>query len=164
MPLQKFLPALVVRQLAPMRVTRRERVLCGGAVRHVLLSPIAVRIDLIGVLCFTHRRRLSRSTLSGWNQRPSLGDPVFPICIWQPETTISTVYRHTVAHIGSSVPACSAAMYAAYQSGQFASGCPLRFSCSPCAAAARRIALAKSFADAKVVIAGSMRPGDRRAS
>jgi hypothetical protein len=27
-----------------------------------------------------------------------------------PETTISTVYKHPVAHLGSSVPACSAAM------------------------------------------------------
>jgi hypothetical protein len=63
-----------------------------------------------------------------------------------------------LVQIGSSVPACSAAMYAAYQSDQFASG----ISCSPRAAAARRIALARSFADAKVVAAGSMRPGNRR--
>ncbi|HMI23595.1 MAG TPA: hypothetical protein VK594_03820, partial [Streptosporangiaceae bacterium] len=34
-----------------------------------------------------------------------------------------------VAHVGSSVPACSAAMYRAYQSGQFASASPMRFSC-----------------------------------
>src|SRR5580692_6165630 len=73
----------------------------------------------------------------------------------------SLSYEQTV-HLGSSVPACSAAMYAAYQSGQFASRCPLCFSCSPWAAAARRIALARSFADAKVVVAGSMRPGNRR--
>ena len=36
-----------------------------------------------------------------------------------------------VAHVGSSVPACSATMYSAYQSGQFASASPMRFSCSP---------------------------------
>ena len=36
-----------------------------------------------------------------------------------------------VAHVGNSVPACSATMYAAYQSGQFSSRCPVRFSCSP---------------------------------
>jgi hypothetical protein len=46
-------------------------------------------------------------------------------------------------------------MYAAYQSGQFVSRCPLLFSCFPWAAAARRIALARSFADAKVVVVGS---------
>ena len=43
------------------------------------------------------------------------------------------------AQIGSLVPACSAAMYAAYQSGQFPLGCPLCCSRSPWAAAARRI-------------------------
>ena len=37
-----------------------------------------------------------------------------------------------VAHVGSSVPACSATMYSAYQSGQFTSySPPSRFSCSP---------------------------------
>src|SRR5215469_8257925 len=80
---------------------------------------------------------------------------------WQPATTLVRLYKFTIAHFGSSVPARSAAMYAAYQSGQFPS-CPLRFSCSPWAAAARRIALARSFADAKVVVAGSTRPGKRR--
>ena len=53
-----------------------------------------------------------------------------------------------VAHVGSSSPACSATMYAAYQSGQFSSRSPVRFSCSPWAADARRIALARSAADA----------------
>ncbi len=66
-----------------------------------------------------------------------------------------------VAHVGSSVPACSAAMYAAYQSGQFASAFPMRFSCSPCAADARRIAFARSVVDAKAVSAASIRPGSR---
>src|SRR5437667_11633109 len=66
-----------------------------------------------------------------------------------------------VAHVGSFVPASSATMYAAYQSGQFASRCPVRFSCCPWAASARRNALARSFADANVVVAGSMRPGSR---
>src|SRR3546814_13444688 len=48
------------------------------------------------------------------------------------------------AHEGSSLPACSRTMYSAYQSGQFAS-CwpPVRFSCSPCAAAARWSAAAR---------------------
>jgi hypothetical protein len=45
---------------------------------------------------------------------------------------------------GSSVPVNSATMYAAYQSGQLSSGSPMRFSCSPCAAAARRRAPARS--------------------
>ena len=36
------------------------------------------------------------------------------------------------AHCGSSPPVCSAAMYLAYQSGQFSSRPPpVRFSCSP---------------------------------
>src|SRR5271166_5883282 len=55
-----------------------------------------------------------------------------------------------VIHDGSSVPACTAAMYLAYQSGQFASRWPVRFSCSPWAASARRSAFARSFTDAKV--------------
>ena len=59
------------------------------------------------------------------------------------------------------MPACSATMYAAYQSGQFASRCPVRFSCSPWAASARRSALARSLADANVVSAASIRPGSR---
>ena len=52
-------------------------------------------------------------------------------------------------------------MYSAYQSGQFASASPVRASCSPCAAAARRNAVARSAADANDVAAGSMRPGSR---
>src|ERR1043165_668778 len=37
-----------------------------------------------------------------------------------------------VAYVGSSVPVCSATMYAAYQLGQFSSRCPpMRFSCCP---------------------------------
>ncbi len=43
-------------------------------------------------------------------------------------------------------------MYSAYQSGQFASAAPVRFSCSPCAAAARRSASARSAADANAVV------------
>src|SRR5487761_1165714 len=66
-----------------------------------------------------------------------------------------------VAHTGSSVPACSATMYRAYQSGQFASAWPMRFSCSPCAADARRIASARSLAEADDVAAWSTRPGSR---
>ena len=52
-------------------------------------------------------------------------------------------------------------MYSAYQSGQFASASPVRASCSPCAAAARRSALARSPREANVVVAGSTRPGSR---
>jgi hypothetical protein len=33
-----------------------------------------------------------------------------------------------IVHCGSSVPACSATIYAAYQAGQFSSRCPVRFS------------------------------------
>ena len=43
------------------------------------------------------------------------------------------------AHEGSWLPACSATMHSAYQAGQPTVSClPVRFSCSPCAAAARR--------------------------
>jgi hypothetical protein len=42
-----------------------------------------------------------------------------------------------VPHVGSPFPACSATMYSAYQSGQFGSALPMRFPCSPWAAAAR---------------------------
>src|SRR5678816_1599497 len=66
------------------------------------------------------------------------------------------------SHDGSSVPACSATMYAAYHSGQFASlPWPSRASYLPWAASARRNAAARSFADAKVVTPESMRPGSR---
>ena len=73
---------------------------------------------------------------------------------------MSTDGEHNL-YCGNFSPACSATMYAAYQSGQFSSRCPMRFSCSPWAASARRSALARSFADAKVVVAESMRPGSR---
>ena len=64
------------------------------------------------------------------------------------------------AHDGNSLPACSRTMYSAYQSGQSASCLPIRFSCSPCAAAARRSADASSVDDVKVV-SPSTRPGNR---
>src|SRR4051812_49242649 len=65
------------------------------------------------------------------------------------------------AHDGSSLPACSRTMYSAYQSGQSGSAAPVRCSCSPCAAAARRRAPATSATEAKDVVAGSIRPGSR---
>ena len=52
-----------------------------------------------------------------------------------------------VVHFGSSSPVCSRTMYSAYQSGQFGSACPVRASCCPCAAAARRSACDRSPAD-----------------
>ena len=64
-------------------------------------------------------------------------------------------------HCGSSSPVCSATMYAAYQSGQFSSASPMRFSCSPWAAAARRSAPARSLADPNEVTPASTRPGSR---
>jgi len=51
-------------------------------------------------------------------------------------------------------------MYSAYQPGQFSSRWPVRFSCSPWAASARRSALARSAADANVVSAASIRVRD----
>jgi len=52
-------------------------------------------------------------------------------------------------------------MYAAYQAGQFSSAAPMRFSCSPWAIAARRIASARSLAEPNDVAAASTRPGSR---
>ena len=46
-------------------------------------------------------------------------------------------------------------------SGQFASRCPLRLSCSPWAASARRSALARSAVDANADSVASIRPGSR---
>ena len=43
------------------------------------------------------------------------------------------------------MPACSLSMNSAYQSGQFSSATPVRVSCSPWAAAARRSALAQEL-------------------
>src|SRR6202012_4527292 len=54
---------------------------------------------------------------------------------------------------GSFSPDRSRTMYSAYHAGQFSSRAPRRFSCSPCAASARRMASARSFTDAKVVAA-----------
>ena len=64
-------------------------------------------------------------------------------------------------HCGSSLPACTATIYSAYQSGQFSSRWPVRFSCWPWAASARLSALARSFAEANAVSARSTRPGSR---
>jgi len=76
----------------------------------------------------------------------------------RPRTSIPQPDRF-VAHVGNSVPARSATMYAAYQSGQSGSALPMRFSCSPCASAARTIALARSLAEPNDFAAGSTRPG-----
>src|SRR5262249_3807893 len=65
------------------------------------------------------------------------------------------------AHLGSLVPVCSATMYWAYQSGQSGSAARSRFSCSPCAAAARRSALARSLAGPNDVAPESSRPARR---
>ena len=66
-----------------------------------------------------------------------------------------------VAYVGSFIPACSATMYSAYQSGQFGSALPMSFSWLPWAADARRSALARSLAEPNEVVAGSMRPARR---
>src|SRR5258708_12609102 len=65
-----------------------------------------------------------------------------------------------VVYSGGSSPDCSRTMYSAYQSGQFGSACPVRDSCCPCAAAARRSACDRSLADADVV-SPATRPGSR---
>ena len=62
---------------------------------------------------------------------------------------------------GRSSPDCSRTMYSAYQSGQFGSSAPIRFSCWPWAAAARRSAPARSLEELYEVWAGSTRPGSR---
>jgi hypothetical protein len=64
-------------------------------------------------------------------------------------------------HDGSGLPDCSAAMYSAYQSGQSASCWLVRFSCSPCSAAARRSAAASSADEVNVVASAPTRPGNR---
>jgi len=69
-------------------------------------------------------------------------------------------YVVVAAHVGSSSPPCSRTMNSAYQSGQFGSASPVRFSCSPCAAAARRSALPRSPTERNVV-SRSTRPGSR---
>jgi isochorismate hydrolase len=43
-------------------------------------------------------------------------------------------------------------MYAAYQSGQFGSAAPMRFSCSPCASAARFKASTRSATEPHILI------------
>jgi hypothetical protein len=67
----------------------------------------------------------------------------------------------SVAHDGSGLPACSRIMYSAHQLVQSASRLPVRFSCSPCAASARRSALASSVGEVNVVTSASTRPGRR---
>ena len=68
-------------------------------------------------------------------------------------------------HVGSGLPACSRTTYSAYQSGPPAVSClPIRFSCSPCAAAARRSAAASSPVEVNVVTSASTRPGNRAVS
>ena len=56
-------------------------------------------------------------------------------------------------------PACSRSRYAAYQSGQSGSECPISFSCRPCASAARRSALARSLAEPNVSVTTLLLPG-----
>ena len=74
----------------------------------------------------------------------------------------SAEHTHVVVtHRESSVPACSATMNVAYQSGQSGSALPMRFSCSPWALATRRNAPAKSPTKLKEVVSGSTRPGRR---
>src|SRR4029077_19545193 len=73
----------------------------------------------------------------------------------------SDSFHVVVAHCGSSPPACSATIYLAYQSAQFASRSPVSFSCSPWAASARRSPLARSLDEPNVVAAESIRPGRR---
>src|SRR5262249_49783665 len=68
-----------------------------------------------------------------------------PECASWPRRDVS--FGAIAIYWGSSPPVCSAAMYLAYQSAQFGSAAPIRFSCSPCAIDARRIAVAKSFAE-----------------
>jgi hypothetical protein len=79
------------------------------------------------------------------------------VVVSSPALNFSTAQhsQQRLIYCGRSLPACSPTMYFAYQS-QFASRCPVRFSCSPWAASARRNALARSLAEANVA-AGSSR-------
>src|SRR5580692_10723534 len=92
---------------------------------------------------------------------PASTRPEYLLCADGRGGAVAQDGRVVVIHFGGSWPACSRTMYSAYQSGQFESACPVRASCCPWAAAARRSALARSFADAKVVVAGSTRPASR---
>jgi hypothetical protein len=76
-------------------------------------------------------------------------------------TSQFVLHGDAFAHLGSSVPACSAAIYLAYHSDQFGSASLMRFPCSRWAAAARRSALSRSVPEPNEVIPGSMRPGSR---
>jgi hypothetical protein len=95
------------------------------------------------------------------------GSRVFPIAFEQtrlskPCSRILRLPREIVespTHKGGSLPACSRTTYSANQSGQSSSRRPIRFSCSPCAAAARRSAAARSAAEPEAVV--STRPGRR---
>ena len=80
--------------------------------------------------------------------RLALSDQCLENTYFDTRRSCSTATR---AHDGSCFPACSRTMYSAYQSGQFASCWPVRFSCSPCAAAARRSAVASSVDEVNVV-------------
>src|SRR5215813_9491219 len=71
------------------------------------------------------------------------------------------IHSNVGTYVGNSDPACSDAMYLEYQSGQFSSLCPVRCSCLPCAASARRRAFARSLAEPKEVVAESIRPASR---
>ncbi|MEK8104686.1 TetR/AcrR family transcriptional regulator [Micromonospora sp. M12] len=65
----------------------------------------------------------------------------------QPHPRAALTGVPVASSLGRLRPDCSLTRYAAYQSGQFSSRSPVRFSCSPWAAAARRSALARSLAE-----------------
>ena len=70
------------------------------------------------------------------------------VCSFGGYNTRNCRQRAAADHDGSSSPRRSRTMYSAYQSGQFGSAAPMRFSCSPWAADARRSAAARSLAEA----------------
>src|SRR5208282_31028 len=91
--------------------------------------------------------------------------PPYP---WPPEQAqpgVSKPCRTTArnrVYDGDCWPLCSWTIYSAYQVGQFLASCSsVRFSCSPCAAAARRSAAARSAEEANVVSPGATRRGRR---
>src|SRR5262245_3594046 len=152
-----------------------------GVVRNHVVAPGKNRIDVdprsrCSVVRAVHGFPGAQQRL-GRDARPvgALATDQFPLDECDAQTTFgehagAVLARRTaadndhivgVAHDGSGLPACSRIMYSAYQLGQSASRFPIRFSCSPWAASARRSAPASSVNEVNVVTSASTRPGNR---
>src|SRR5262245_4626713 len=108
--------------------------LCGAALMHleVLVGAVAEQLRAAG---------------------PEIGEPGDVLFGCRRCRPMKMQRSHVCSYFGGSVPARSATMYAAYQSGQFGSAAPIRFSCSPCAIAARFKAFTTSATELYDVVA-----------